>query len=140
MSFERGKNIKKTLKIGVEAEKKRCKILVLDENDFKERPNLEFSHDNDMLFLYSNKIILPIKKIHEALDSLYVIVCYGDQMRIIKKLDAPASELEKESCSELVQYTPRIVYPRKKLNSCIYYFASLYDRWGDNKHKLGHAF
>jgi len=132
IAFERGKSPKETLGIGIEAMKKKHRILVI-ETEFKDletAKNSFFGADQFGVFgsdQYGRTPFGPKGFMRQLQDAYFVIIANEDKFRIVKMRFAPAhSEM---SPSSVIDYSQNWDYPKNKINDCIMWMAKESDDW-----------
>ena len=130
IAFERGKGIKQTLTIGIEAMKKKYRILVIETefNDLEVAGNSLW--DADRFGKYDRTATKNI------MDSNFVILKNERIFRIIKMRYAPAhSEMSPSSSLEFFQNWN---YPIGRLEDSIMWMAKESDKWNRTEDDYGY--
>ena len=129
IAFERGKSPKEGLTIGVEAMKKKHRILVIktEFRDVEVAGNSLFNADAFGTHKRSTT--------EEILNSYFTIIANDREFRIIKMRFAPAhSEM---SPSSVIDFVTNWNYPIKRLNDCIVWMAEESEKWNRTEDDYG---
>lgn len=129
IAFERGRSPKEGLTIGIEAMKKKHRILVIESefNDLEVAANSLF--DADRFGKYDSRSTKAV------MDSNFVILKNERIFRIIKSRYAPAhSEM---SPSSPLEFFENWNYPESQLNDCIMWMAKESEKWNRTEDDYG---
>jgi hypothetical protein len=127
IGFERGRNPKKGLSLGIEGYKKKYRILVV-ETEFKD---IEVAADS--VFgadqFGARKVLTKFGSIKNLYDAHFVIIHNDKDFMIVKMRFGPAFSGTSPANTTAITFTTDWKYPKNRLNDCIMWLGEISEEW-----------